>query len=508
MLWSHKLITKLVVPLSLILLVIVPINSLNPIHREVNAADDAYMWELKDGKFVSGDNYHALIGLKSMAPAITIQVNNADKTVKSSNSRTFSDKLTMKDSFGVQEFPVTINGKWTMTGTYSSTAGMQGQYAYECDYTVTGRKTGTETIHFSINGAFTGPKGLAEGNYTITFGPGTGTRDNKSFSVKTWMADFTVYRSGGERPPGPLVNSLPPLKGEPIAFIKTIEGKGTVYVSNESEEIPPSQRKWVKATAGMPLGDGYTIRTGSDAETVFTYSSGAVVRAKSVTWFSMKNPQATQTGLSTYYGRLFKGLGNFYFPKGAKAERKFGVETNMAVTSIKGTNFVLEEMDTSTTVRVLEGSVEFKHKATGKSTIVDAGSSVKATANGLSQKTTFNLDQEKAKWTDLSDLSSTPADTSGGEGKTEKKIRIGLPRCFIATAAYGSEMAPELDTLRAFRDKVLMQSEPGKALVNAYYFLSPPLAQFIAEREHLRALVRQVLDPIVSILKQTQYQWN
>ncbi|MFC2050636.1 CFI-box-CTERM domain-containing protein [Chloroflexota bacterium] len=81
--------------------------------------------------------------------------------------------------------------------------------------------------------------------------------------------------------------------------------------------------------------------------------------------------------------------------------------------------------------------------------------------------------------------------------------------CFIATAAYGTETADELDTLRDFRDGVLMQSAAGRAFVDAYYELSPPLADFIAEREFLRTLVREMaLDPMVAILDASQELWN
>lgn len=69
--------------------------------------------------------------------------------------------------------------------------------------------------------------------------------------------------------------------------------------------------------------------------------------------------------------------------------------------------------------------------------------------------------------------------------------------CFIATAAYGTSTAAEIDTLRAFRDDVLLQSTVGSQLVEWYYQTSPPVADFIAENSLLRTLVREVLvDPV------------
>ena len=89
------------------------------------------------------------------------------------------------------------------------------------------------------------------------------------------------------------------------------------------------------------------------------------------------------------------------------------------------------------------------------------------------------------------------------------KIEITIPECFIATAAYGSPTAEELDTFRAFRDQVLVKSEAGTALVELYYEFSPPAADFIASHEGLRTVVREVfLDPVATVLKQTQNYWS
>lgn len=81
--------------------------------------------------------------------------------------------------------------------------------------------------------------------------------------------------------------------------------------------------------------------------------------------------------------------------------------------------------------------------------------------------------------------------------------------CFIATAAYGTETASQLDILRDFRDQVLLENALGSRFVEAYYKVSPPVADFIAKNDFLRAVVREVLvDPVVNLLQWSQDLWR
>jgi|GEM_PF-2360734 len=73
--------------------------------------------------------------------------------------------------------------------------------------------------------------------------------------------------------------------------------------------------------------------------------------------------------------------------------------------------------------------------------------------------------------------------------------------CFIATAAFGSPMSKEVQSLRNFRDFFLMKNPIGSTIVQLYYKLSPPFAHFIGQRDVLRFLVRGLLWPFVVFAK-------
>jgi hypothetical protein len=96
------------------------------------------------------------------------------------------------------------------------------------------------------------------------------------------------------------------------------------------------------------------------------------------------------------------------------------------------------------------------------------------------------------------EASSTPPPWGSGGGP-----------CFIATAAYGTPTAKQINVLREFRDDVLLKNTLGSQFVAMYYRLSPPVANVIAGNKILRTLIREFLvDPIVHVVQATGGIWR
>jgi len=69
-------------------------------------------------------------------------------------------------------------------------------------------------------------------------------------------------------------------------------------------------------------------------------------------------------------------------------------------------------------------------------------------------------------------------------------------QCFIATAVYADGYAPEVISLRRFRDETLRVHFVGRIAIRIYYKISPWIARIITNRPALRAAVRPALDAI------------
>ena len=88
---------------------------------------------------------------------------------------------------------------------------------------------------------------------------------------------------------------------------------------------------------------------------------------------------------------------------------------------------------------------------------------------------------------------------------TEDRTSGTVDACFVATAAYGSILANDVELLRHFRDTWLESNVIGELGVEAYYTFGPAVAGVVGESDLLRTTARDLLAPIVRIIKQLKF---
>ena len=101
-----------------------------------------------------------------------------------------------------------------------------------------------------------------------------------------------------------------------------------------------------------------------------------------------------------------------------------------------------------------------------------------------------------------------------GKGKhtldvTTKDVEHNSGGCLIATAAFGSELAPQVQFLREIRDNTVLQTQSGLAFMNGfnqfYYLFSPAVADYERENPAFKEAVKIALTPLLSSLTLLNY---
>ena len=137
----------------------------------------------------------------------------------------------------------------------------------------------------------------------------------------------------------------------------------------------------------------------------------------------------------------------------------------------------------------------------GEFTILLDGEEISAKINKSSRSSVITIEfDEKGKHT--LDIVAT------------KYLEIALEKsngggCLIATVAFGSEMAPQVQQLRELRDNTVLQTESGSAFMTGfnqfYYSFSPTIADYERENTAFKEAVKIILTPLLTSLTLLQY---
>jgi len=106
----------------------------------------------------------------------------------------------------------------------------------------------------------------------------------------------------------------------------------------------------------------------------------------------------------------------------------------------------------------------------------------------------FDLDDIESSFGTMESMTDQSPNSSSNDGGG----------CLIATATYGSELAPQVQQLRELRDNQLLQTESGAAFMstfnNVYYSFSPIIADYERENPLFKESVKLAITPMISSL--------
>lgn len=107
------------------------------------------------------------------------------------------------------------------------------------------------------------------------------------------------------------------------------------------------------------------------------------------------------------------------------------------------------------------------------------------------------------------DTGARPPTQASSEGNVSvtpsiKSIDDSDNGCLVATAAYGTELAPQVQMLRELRDNIIYDTASGTAFMagfnSVYYMFSPAIADMERQNPALRDMVRAAITPLLSSL--------
>lgn len=153
---------------------------------------------------------------------------------------------------------------------------------------------------------------------------------------------------------------------------------------------------WTYAKLNMVLPYGSKIKVSEKSAMYLSYPDMTVVSSDKESIIILNiDPQVDpkrQTEMQLLWGNLKANV------KKMMKDGSMQVEMSQAVAGIKGTTFIMEEDGAKSTLKVMDGVVEFTSKATGQSIMVNAGEMMSATASGFDPKQRFDAAAENAKW--------------------------------------------------------------------------------------------------------------
>ncbi len=163
-------------------------------------------------------------------------------------------------------------------------------------------------------------------------------------------------------------------------------------ITGDVQVLDPQTNEWSYARFETQLKVGAHIKTGEDSQVILSFTDMNTFVMKPESEVIIASPSDKESKFIVAAGTIWINV------KHLVIDGTMEVEMNQVSAGIKGTTFVVSEDGTTSTLKVIEGVVALTSKATHDRIDVKTGEMVSGTSRGLSQKTTFNVENESADW--------------------------------------------------------------------------------------------------------------
>lgn len=439
------------------------------------------------GNAANGDNARTLEETAAVVAAYRSSTTSTSSTTTtttttSSSSTSTSSTSTTSSTFipDITPNPFTFTGRTNVPLSTTVTSNT---------ITVSGINTGT-TISitggtYSVNGGtiYTSDSGTVYNGYTVTV-----QLTSSSSYAATTSAILTI---GGVSGTFSVTTITTADDSTPNAF--TFTDQTNVPLSTEIISNAITVSGINTAAVISIVGGTYSVNGGTYRSASYIVNNGATVTVKqtsSASYSTKTDATLNIGGVSDTFSVTTLASPGITSPDAFTFDDVTDVAPNTEITS---NTITVSGINTAVPISITGGTYSINGAVyTNESGSVNNGDTV-----AVRQTSSEDYSATTDATLNISGVTDTFSVTTEAEPAGSKDSGGGGGGCFIATAAFGSPMAGQVEILRQFRDRYLLTNAPGKKFVAWYYRNGPVAASFIKDKPLAKAAVRAGLYPLI-----------